>query len=242
MKKILFLLAASVALAAVPVMAQSTNLTVGGVSIATIQTLLSQDIITIGQPFTVKGQSFLITTNANGTLDISSTGAAGSLNFTPPSTDAGVASQAQAWVGENNPTNIGFYSTNEIDLRVGAAYQQSSGQAVVDIALEKYGLIKPLPGIGVFGGVLEGNGNSSSGLAAAYAGVDYRKPIGDVAIAGKIEGGWDNWTRNGFVAAGARIEYRQNAHLGEFVNADVAWEPRRADYPIIIGGGISYAF
>lgn len=195
----------------------------------------------VGQLVTYKGQSFLIATNASGGYVVSSFGVNGTNIITVPTNPDQAMQVASAWIQANNPANIGYYGTNEIDARLGAAYLQNSGQAVAVLAVDKYGLFG-WPNIGFGGGLLQGNNGGKSGTAGAYGEVVYRKPIGDVAAVGGLIGGYDNWNSQGFFGAKAGLEYRQNPHLGEFLDADYCFEPGQTDRGLIISGGISYAF
>ena len=204
--------------------------------------LLNNQLVKPGVPFSVNGETFLITSNSDGTYTVSSSGVAGSAAFTVPNTISGAVQTGQQWVAANNPSNIGYYATNELNARVGIAYLQSSGTAAAVLSVQKYGLISSQPGIGFGGGILEGNNGSQAGLAAAYAEADYRKPIGDVAANGGIVGGWDNWNRNPFVGLKAGLEYRQSAHLGEWLDVVGSYEPQKSDFPLMIAGGLEYSF
>ena len=195
----------------------------------------------VGQVVSYKGQSFLIATNASGGYVVSSFGVNGTNVITVPATPDQAMQVATAWIQANNPANIGYYGTNEIDARLGAAYLQNSGQAVAVLAVDKYGLFG-WANIGVGGGLLQGNNAGKSGTAGAYGEIVYRKPIGDVAAVGGLIGGFDNWNSQGFFGAKAGLEYRQNPHLGEFLDADYCFEPGQTDRGLLISGGISYAF
>ena len=204
--------------------------------------VLNNQLVKPGVPFSVNGQSFLIASNSDGTYTVSSSGPAGNASFTPPSTLAGSIQLDQQWVSQNNPANITYYANDELNTRVGVAYLQSSGTAVAVLSAQKYGLIKSQPGIGFGAGILEGNNGGQSGLAAAYGEVDYRKPIGDVAVNGGLVGGWDNWNRNGFAGLKGGLEYRQGPHLGEWCDVIVSYEPRKQDFPLLIAGGLECSF
>jgi hypothetical protein len=230
---------AMAALLAIGLTAQSQT-----ISMASIQALLKDGVITIGQPVTIKGQTFLVNTNADGTFVIYTTGVGGTATVTPPNTTTEALSQAQAMVAANNPTNANYYGTNELIGRVGAAYLQNSGQAVVEIGVEKYGLLKAMPPLGVGAALFQGNKNGASGTAGAVAFVDYRKVIGDVSAQVGGGGGYDNWNHAGMIVAKVDIELRQNSHIGEFVGVGYALEPGHINDRggLIVRGGVNYAF
>lgn len=199
-------------------------------------------VITPGKPFTVNGQSFVISTNANGALTVSTSGPAGSETVTPPTTSAALLARIEEMVNENNPANISYYNSNEYVLSIGGAFAQNSGQAAAQLSIEKYGILKSAPNFALGAAVLEGNANGQNGTAGAYAFVDYRRPIGDVAFTAGLGGGWDNYNKAPMGIAKAEIEYRQNAHLGEYVGIGYAFEGLKTDRGAIIGGGVRYAF
>jgi hypothetical protein len=197
----------------------------------------------IGQPFTVNGQTFLVTTNADGRLVVQTAGPAGSNTVVTPTTLADAASKAEAYVNANNPDNISYYSTNgEWDLSVGGVFAQNSGQAAAQLSIERYGVIPSWPNFSAGAAVLEGNSAGQSGTAAAYGFFDYRRPIGDVAFVIGAGGGYDNYNKSPMGIAKLEVEYRQNHHLGEYVGVGYAFEGLKTDRGLIIGGGIRYAF
>ncbi|MDE2104203.1 MAG: hypothetical protein KGL39_43605 [Patescibacteria group bacterium] len=207
------------------------------------QELQNNTLIRIGVPFTVNGnQTFLLTTNGGGLYTITTSGPGGTNSFTPPNNEATFLQTGQTWVSGNNPANIGYFGTNEIDCRVGAMYLQNSGQAVAVLSIQKYGLFG-WSNFGIGAGVLEGNNNGKQGTAGFYGEADYRKPIGDVAVVGGIIGGYDNWNSAAFGGAKVGLEYRQSAHLGEWIDVVCVGEntPDNST-PFLIGGGITYAF
>jgi hypothetical protein len=213
-------------------------------SLSSIQSLFKDGVITIGQPVTIKGQTFLVTTNADGSYVIFTTGIGGTATVTPPTTPAEALSQAQAMVAANNPTNASYYGTNELVGRVGAAYLQNSGQAVVEIGVEKYGLLKVMPQIGVGAALFQGNKSGQSGTAGAVGFADYRKVIGDVSAQVGVGGGYDNWNNDFMGVVKADIELRQNSHVGEYVGVGYALEPGHLNDRggLIVRGGVNYAF
>ena len=216
--------------------------TIGGQSIAA---LLNDQVIKIGQPATINGETFTVTTNEAGNFIVTVSGATGSITVTPPTTPAQAFQQAGAMINENNPTNATFYGTNEIVARVGAVYLQNSGQAVIEIGVEKYGLLKSMPQIGVGGALFQGNKNGQSGTAGACAFADYRKIIGDVSAQFGAGGGYDNWNSTFMGVVKADVELRQNAHLGEYVGVGYAIEPGNSNSGkggLMVRGGVNYAF
>jgi hypothetical protein len=244
MKKYLITIIAAVGLVATA--PAQTNL-----NFSTVTALLNNGIITIGQPFTVNGVTALVTTNAAGNMVISVNSPNGSLTTTPPTTVAGALSTAEQYVNANNPTNASFYGTNELVARVGAVYLQNSGQAVVELGAEKYGLFKSVPQIGLGAALFQGNSTGKSGTAGACGFMDYRKIIGDVSAQIGIGGGYDNWNSSAMGVVKMDVEYRQNAHLGEYVGVGYAVEkgtfgasggadPNKGG--LMVRGGINYAF
>jgi hypothetical protein len=219
-------------------------------SLSSIQSMLKDGVITIGQPVTIKGQTFLVTTNTDGTYAIFTSGVGGTATVTPPTTTAEALSQAQAMVAANNPTNSDFYGTNELVARVGAVYLQNSGQAVVEIGIEKYGLLKPMPQLGLGAALFQGNNNGQSGTAGACGFVDYRKIIGDVSAQIGVGGGYDNWNKSPMGVIKADVELRQNHHIGEFVGVGYAIEKdafggnsaAANKGGLMVRGGINYDF
>ncbi|MDE2096175.1 MAG: hypothetical protein KGL39_02945 [Patescibacteria group bacterium] len=194
----------------------------------------------VGQPLVVNGQNILVT-ETNGVYTITSTGPLGSEQFTPPSTTSGSLAQFETWLQQNNAANIGYYATNEIDARVGAAYLQNSGQAVAILSVQRYGWFGQ-PNVGVGLGLIQGNDAGKSGTAGEYGELDYRKPLGDVAAVGGAVGGWDEWNKKAFGGVKGGLEYRQSAHLGEWLDVIYVYEPNAGDRGLIIAGGVSLAF
>lgn len=232
-------------LAAIGALALFTcNLNAQTISVATVQGLLKDGIITYGQPFDVKGQSFVVTTNETGGMNITTAGPAGSLSVNTPTSAAGALATAQQYVNENNPANKNYYGTNELVARVGACYLQNSGQTVAELGIEKYGLFKAMPQIGLGGALFQGNDQGKSGTAGACGFIDYRRIIGDVSAQVGVGGGYDNWNASPMGVVKCDVEYRQNAHLGEFVGVGYAIEPTgvSGDRGLLIRGGINYAF
>ena len=146
-------------------------------------------------------------------------------------------------IAQNNPANTNFYSTNgEWEARVAAAYLQNSGQAVAALSVGYWGIYSAWPNVGAEMGVLEGNNGGQSGTAGAYTGVMYRKVIGDVAGIGGLGGGYDNWNHRPFGYVKGGVEYRQNPHLGEFVDVIYAFESVNSNRGLMAAAGICYAF
>jgi hypothetical protein len=195
----------------------------------------------IGHVVSYQGQNFLISTNGDGSLQVSSFGVQGTNSILVPSNPDQAMAVATAWINANNPANKGYYGTNEIDARLGAAYLQNSGQAVAVLSVDKYGTFG-WSNVGFGAGLIQGNNGGKSGTAGGYAEAVYRKPIGDVAAVGGVLGGYDNWNHKGFGGVKGGLEYRQNPHLGEWIDAIYCFEPSANDRGLLIGGGISYAF
>jgi hypothetical protein len=215
------------------------------ISAASIQALLADGVIKIGEPVTIKGQTFLVTTNPAGNYVIYTSGVGGTATVTPPTTTSEAFAQAQAMIAANNPTNRNYYGTNELVARVGAVYLQNSGQAVVEIGVEKYGLLKSMPQIGVGAALFQGKNEGKSGTAGAVAFVDYRKIIGDVSAQVGVGGGYDNWGKDWIGVVKVDIELRQNTHIGEFVGVGYAISPQHigdSKGGLMVRGGVNYAF
>lgn len=207
----------------------------------TASSLLNNIPPIIGTPVTYQGQTFLVSTNASGGLQVYTYGVNGTNVVTVPATADQAFEVANAWIRANNPANITYYGSNEITARIGGGYLQNSGQAVAVIALDKYGTFG-WSNVGFGAGVLQGNNAGKSGTAGAYGEAVYRRPIGDVAAIAGVGGGWDNWNGKPFVMLKAGLEYRQNAHLGEFLDAIYAYEGNEEDRGLIIMAGVTYAF
>ena len=194
-----------------------------------------------GQTITINGQSFLLT-YSNGTYVATSAGPNGSISVATPTSAADAINQIQQLVSQNNPANADYYTNNEIAARIGAIYEQNSGQTAALISVTKWGWISSQP-IGFEAALLQGNQNGSSGTAGAYGAIDYRKIIGDVAAVGGIGAGYDNYNKLAFGLVKAGVEYRQNAHLGEWVDLNYAFEPAgNASRGFGFAAGVTYKF
>ena len=191
---------------------------------AQISSLLSQGVIKVGTTNTINGVSFVANTNAQGIFTFTILSQSGSVTYMPPTTPQGALNQAQQWIGENVASNADYYGANDIEARLGACYLQNSGQALIAIALEKYGLVKSVPQIGVGIDLYQGTKQGVQSTAGADATLDYRKVIGDVAA--EFEGGYgyDNWLNKTFGTAKALVEYRSNAHIGAYVGLSYNYE------------------
>lgn len=213
-----------------------------------IESLLGNGFLKVGEPLNINGTSYLATTNASGGYTFTITKGESSLSFTPPTTAQGALDQAQTWINENNPTNITFYGTNDIEISLEAAYMQDSGSALIGLTAGKYGLIKPFPQIGVEAELFQGTLNGKQSTAGAVANLTYRKPIGDVAVTAALGAGYDNWSQKLVIDAKAEVEYRLNPHLSSFVDVRYNYEGIKAanDASSIgglgIGGGVRYSF
>jgi hypothetical protein len=195
-----------------------------------------------GNIFTYQGQSFLISTNSAGQIVVSTFGVQGTNSIVVPTSPAQAEEVASQWIAENNPSETNFYGTNEIDARLGAIYLQSSGQAAAVLSVDKYGTFG-WANVGFGAGIIQGQDpTKSTGTAAEYAEVVYRKPIGNVAAVGGLVAGYDNWNKEPFVGVKAGLEYRESARLGQFVDVTYSYEPHEESRGMTIGGGITYAF
>lgn len=173
----------------------------------------------VGTAVTINGQTMLLTTNANGTYTVTTYGQYGSNTITPPTTLQAAVSTATGWVQNNNPANIGYYSTNgEWVFKLGAVYSQNTGQAGALIDIGRYGIIGSLPNWGADVGIIEGTQNGQNGTEAGFLFADYRHPIGDVAIYGGPGGGYDVITGRPMGLFKVGVEYRQSKNLGEWVS------------------------
>jgi hypothetical protein len=196
----------------------------------------------VGTVFSYQGQSFLISTNSAGQIVVSTFGIQGTNVMTVPTNPLQAEQVAEQWVAENNPSETNFYGTNEIDARLGAIYLQNTGQACALISIDKYGTFG-WQNVGFGAGIIQGqNPAQTTGTAGGYAEVLYRKPIGNVAAVGGLLAGWDNWNKNYFIGGKVGLEYRESAHLGQFVDASYSYEPHQQSRGLAISGGISYAF
>jgi hypothetical protein len=195
----------------------------------------------IGTPFQWSGGTYLISTNSSGGLVVSQITTQGTNTMIVPVSMDQAMQVGSQWLAQNNPANISYYSTNEIIGRVGAAYLQNSGQAVVVLEALKYGLFG-YSNIGISAGILQGNNGGKSGTAGEYAGIEYRKPIGDVAFNAGLGGGYDQWNTKpfGFVKAG--MEYRQSPHMGEWLSIIYAFEKSDNSRGLIVGAGVEGIF
>ena len=111
------------------------------------------------------------------------------------------------------------------------------------LSVTKWGFIASQPNIGAQAGVMQGNKAGSSGTAGEYAGMLYRKPIGDVAFEAGLDAGYDAWNTSWFVAPNAGVTYRQSAHLGKWLKAEYAFEKKgNVDEGLGIFGGVSCIF
>lgn len=245
MKK-LTTIAAVLALASLTARAQlsinATNIAQVLAVVGLVDTAQHEQLVAPGHTLNVNGQSFFVSTNADGLYTVTTAGPAGALSFTPPNNTESAIGTASQIVGQNNPANIGFYGTNELDVKVGVMYLQADGTAAAVLSVQKYGLFGNA-NVGVGGGLLEGNNAGQQGTAAGYGELDYRKPIGDVACTVGVVGGFDLWHRAGFGGVKGGLEYRQNAHLGEWLDVTaVAENSSHNPFPFLIGGGVTYAF
>ena len=196
-----------------------------------------------GNIFTYQGQAFLISTNSAGQLTVSTFGVQGTNSIVVPANPAQAESVASEWLAENNPSETNFYGTNEIDARLGVIYLQSTGEACATLSVDKYGTFG-WQNVGVGLGMIQGTPpvGQNSGTAGLYGELLYRKPIGNVAAVGGLIAGWDNWNSAPFGGVKVGLEYRESAHLGQFVDADYAFESGKNSRGLLISGGISYAF
>lgn len=208
----------------------------------------------LNQPFMFQGQTFEVTTNANGTMTVVTFGPQGTNSMVVPQTANQVITFIQNAIENNNPANIDYYSTNgEWDFKLGGTYAQNTGQAAALVEVTRYGLWGTAPNLGVSVGVLQGTQNGQNGTAAEFGFLDYRHPIGDVAFVGGVGGGYDELTRNPMGLAKVGVEYRQSPHLGEWTSIAYDFEGWGSQVTaagqtignrsgLMISGGINYAF
>lgn len=230
------------------VLAQAAFGQTNNLNINQIEALLSAGIVQVGVPATINGETFVVTTNSSGGYTFTVSGPSGALTFTPPTTAGGAAQQVSTWINENNPTNSVYYGTNDLEISLSAVYLQDSGIALIDVSLEKYGLIKPVPQLGGAVELFQGTGASGQqSTAAADAVLDYRKVIGNVAVTAGAGGGYDNWSGKPFQVTRAEVEYRTSKNLSAFVGMRYNLEGFKTSTAhsisgLGIGGGIKYAF
>ena len=234
---------------AVPVQTQVPNLlgslgvNVSGINISSISSLLQNGLVTVGTPFAFNGQSFLVTTNAAGQYVIYTTGPAGTATVNQPTSVTGALTTMGQYVAANNPTNANFYGTNEIAVGVGMVYLQNSGQAAVEISLEKYGLLSSVSQLGLGVALFQGNNAGKSGTAGAVGFVDYRKIIGDVSVDIGAGAGYDNWNSSIMGVVKCDITLRQNHYLEEYAGVAYAFEGKvSGPGGLIVRAGVRYAF
>lgn len=214
---------------------------------AQITALLNSGFIHVGVPVAINGTTFLVTTNGDGTINTAITSGAGSITFTPPQTPGAAIDQAQQWINENNPTNATYYGTNDIEIDLYAIYLQDNGQALIALSAAKYGLIKQVPELAPEAELFQGNQQGKQSTAGADVMVDYRKPIGDVAVIVGAGGGYDNWSGKVMATVKVQVEYRENKHLGQFVGVRYNFEGIKNNSANSIAGlgvqgGVSYSF
>lgn len=190
--------------------------------------------------YSINGQTITVAPDA---LSTSTSGPEGTNIVMTPQNNAEVVARISAMLAANDVSKSNYYAASEIEARVGAIYIQDSGQAVAQLALEKYGLVKKYPNLGFGAALLEGNNGGKSGTAAFYGFTDYRKILGNVAASIGVGGGYDNWNRTAMGVIKADVEFRQGPHLGEYVGVGYAIENKSVgSRGLILGGGISYAF
>ena len=194
-----------------------------------------------GQTITINGQTFLLTFT-NGNYTAASTGVNGTVSVTTPTSAAEALSSIQAIVQANNPAQASFYSPTEIEAKLGGVYEQNSGAAAALISVTKWQPVFNQP-LGFEAALLQGNQNGSSGTAAAYGAVDYRKVIGSVAAIGGVGVGYDNYNARIFGLVKGGVELRQGNHLGEWVDLSYAAEAKgNASRGFGFASGVSYSF
>lgn len=202
----------------------------------------AQAIPITGTPILINGNHFLLT-ETNGVYTATATDAAGNqYSISSPKSATDALNQIETIVSENNPANTNFYSATEIEARLGGVYEQNSGEAAAVISITKWGLLPSWP-VGTEVGLLQGNQNGTSGTAGAYGMIDYRKIIGDVSAVGGIGGIYDNYNHAPGLIVKGGVEYRQNAHIGEWVDLNYALEAKgNASRGFGFAAGLSYAF
>ena len=227
----------------VPNLIGSLGVNVGGISIGSISSMLQNGIITVGTPISINGQGFLVTTNSLGLYSVYTYGAAGTNTVNQPTSVTGALTSMGQLFGQNDPTHANYYGTNEIVVRVAMDYLQNSGKAVIEIGLEKYGLLSSVPQLGLGVALFQGNNGGQSGTAGAVAYVDYRKIIGSVALDIGVGGGYDNWNKSAMGVVKVDIELRQGPHIGEFAGVGYAFEGKvSGPGGLIARAGVNYAF
>jgi hypothetical protein len=194
-----------------------------------------------GQTITINGQTFLLTFS-NGNYVATSTGPNGTVSVATPTSSAEALNMIQQIVQANNPAQASFYLATEIEAKLGGVYEQNSGAAAALISVTKWQPVFNQP-LGFEAALLQGNQNGSSGTAAAYGAVNYRKVIGSVAAIGGIGVGYDNYNARVFGLVKGGVELRQGNHLGEWVDLSYAGEIHgNASRGFGFASGVSYSF
>jgi hypothetical protein len=210
-------------------------------SAQTTGSITSQIPPVVGQTVVIAGQTYLLT-YTNGTYTAITTGPGGAVSVSTPTSWQNAIDQIQVMVQENQPTNADFYTTNEIELRLGGVYEQNSGAGAALISATKWGLISSIP-LGFEAGLLQGNQNGTSGTAGAYGALDYRWIIGDTAAIGGIGAGYDNYNSRPFALIKIGAEHRLSKNVGAWVDLNYALEAKgNATRGFGFAAGVSYAF
>lgn len=138
----------------------------------------------------------------------------------------------------NINTNGVFFTPGEVELRLGAAYSQKTGEAGTLVAAEKWD---------VFGATGVGVGaegiTSGQNQAAEFAYLAYRKTYGNIAGVGYVGGGYNELDKCPMGVVGGRVEWRPSAHLGTWVGAGYGIEAKQQNARgMIVSAGVGYAF
>jgi hypothetical protein len=159
-----------------------------------------------------------------------------------PQSEQDAITQIANMLAKNNPALTNFYAASEIELKLGAVYEQQNGEAGVLTDVTDYGLIATNWGIGATAIEQTGGTASTSGTKAAFVHVNYRKVIGNVAASAGMGMGYDieNSTPMGVVQGD--VEYRWTTNLGSYGGLGYAIENSGEKRGMIVGAGMSYAF
>lgn len=216
-----------------------------GVAILLLATVSvkAQSVPQIPDSFSFQGQTFTRTTNATGQLIYSESGPMGAVSQAVPTMPAQTIAEIKAIINANNPSNANFYTPGEIEARVGGGYEQNSGQAFAVLSVTKWSVIPATPNIGIEGALLQGNQSGQSGTAGGYGAINYRRIIGDVAAEGGMIAGYDNYNKKLFFGVKGGVEYRENQHIGQFVDVNFALEKQgNQTRGFGFAAGVIYAF
>jgi hypothetical protein len=140
----------------------------------------------------------------------------------------------------NVNTNLNYFADQELELKIGGIYAQSTGEGGVVTDIEDWGRFAKNLGIGVQ--IIEGSNKGKAGTMAGFTYAEYRKPLGNVAAGVFAGAGYDRVNSQPMGIVGVGIYYRTSPHLGVWSRIGFGIESGGADRGMIAGGGISYSF